>query len=217
VTYFNTPDGPMLEGSSPARLGALLAEYEVILEALGGRVTSTMSPGLDCVEAEVKLASRGLRCPDEVAVWFGWHNGVRLVNGRRWGGIPLFHPHSLDEALHIYDLNRDELDRSFAEGIDYESATYGAGEGWIQLDPLSESIAVECVRSGAAPPRVRWANVDFADSNFQGKFRAVSLCTSVSSWIESAQNGAFTWLDAEQRWNVHREHLVVFRTGSILG
>ena len=217
MTYLNTPDGPMLEGSSPSRLAALLAEYEVILEGLGAPVAETMSPGVDSIEVEAKLASRGLLCPVEIAVWFGWHNGVHKVDGRRWGGIPLFLPHYLDEALHVYDLNRRELERSFAEGVDYEWATYGAGEGWIQLDPLSESIAVECVRGGAAPPRVRWANIDFADPNFKSKFRAVSLCTAVSSWIDSAQNGAFTWLDKEQRWKFHREQLLVSRTGSILG
>jgi hypothetical protein len=158
-----------------------------------------------------------LACPDEIVVWFGWHNGVRLVNGRRWGGIPLFLPHSLDESLHIYDLNRAELERAYEEGVDYELATYGAGEGWIQLDPLSESIAVECISSGPQPPRVRWANADFADPYFSGKFRAVSLCTVVSSWIESAGRGAFSWIQSEHRWQVHGEHLLTARTGSILG
>ncbi len=217
MTYLETPDGPMLEGSSAARLGELLVDYEAILSELSGTLESTMMPGIEPVEVEVKLASRGLSCPDEIAVWFGWHNGVRLIDGRRRGGIPLFHPHSLDEALHVYDLNRAELERAYAEGVDYELATYGAGEGWIQLDPLAESIAVECVRGGAQSPRVRRPNIDFADPFFAGKFRAVSLCTVVASWIESARNSAFSWLETEQRWQVHREHLLTARTGSILG
>jgi hypothetical protein len=216
MTFIQTPDGPMLTGSSPDLLQTLLIRYEEVLTSLGGPVADTMNPGLGSFEVEIKLRSRGLSCPDELLVWFGWHNGV-MLEGLRTAGIPGLFPAGLDACLAAYDQSRSELEDYVELDLDYESLAYGATEGWLRLQSISESIAVECARDGASPPRTRWANLDFTDPTYAGRFRAVSLCTTVARWIESAEAGAFEWRPTDHRWIVNDEFLLTDLTGSPLG
>jgi hypothetical protein len=218
MSYLSTANGPMIEGASAQMLAQLLDEYESILEnELGGPVGATMALGIDQDEVETKLASRGLRCPDEVAVWFGWHNGTPRIDGRAVGAIPFIYPCSLDESLELYDADRKDLEVAFENAWDYELATSGAGEGWLRLGPLSETVAVNCRQGGSSPMEVRWTDRDFADPSFVGKLRAVSLCTVVSRWIDFARAGAFSWSPDLQHWIEHPEAIQMDLTGSVLG
>jgi hypothetical protein len=216
MTFENTPHGPLLTGSSPELLRTLLLEFEDELESLGCPTRSTLLPGLDRVEIEAKLASRGLACPEELVVWFEWHNGYARDERAPIGGLPLIMPASLDDALAAYDDSRMELELAFSEELDLERLSFGAVEGWLRLASYSETVAVECSIGGATPPRIRWANVDFAEPGFETRFRAVSLCTVIHQWIADARDGAFVWND-ETRWFVNYEKLHTELTQSMLG
>lgn len=214
--YELTPDGPLLRGANAVRLRELLRSYEAKLAEFGPPLSESMYPGIDRVEVEVKLASRGLSCPAEVVEWFGWKNGV-VLDGVRTAGIPMIFPATLDQALRAYDDSRIELEDALTYSLDYEGLAYGAVEGWLRLQSISESVAVECVASGDTPPRVRWAAPDFIEPHRAGKFRAVSLCTVISRWIESADRGAFAWDESQHRWMVDDSRVLTDLTESILG
>ena len=166
MKYIATPHGPLVEGASPELLRELLEQYEEKLVALGAPVRETMLPGIGRDEVESKLALRGLACPDEIAVWFGWHNGYNRA-GMRHPGIPLIFNASLDRSLKAYDDSTREFALAWEKGINYASLAYGATEGWLRLQGISDAIAVECVNPGAEPPRVIFANSEFTDPDAQ--------------------------------------------------
>ncbi len=215
--YLSTPDGPMLEGASPQRLRELLEQYEAALTSLGSPVADYLNPGISRLEIDAKLSSRGLRCPEELVVWFRWHNGVVRRPGILIGGLPVIRMATLDEALKTYDDSRGDLELALSEELDYDSLTYGAGEGWLRLETSSEAVAVECNEPGDAPPRIRSANVSFAERETELTDRAVSLCTPISRWIQAAERGAFTWMSDDYRWTVDIRLVPSDLTKSILG
>lgn len=216
MEYEVTPNGPMARGSSAAMLRELLDEYEDKLERLGGPVRETMLPGLDRVEIEAKLASRGLAMPEEIAVWYGWHNGYKR-GPVMTQGIPIIFPTTLDQSLKAYDDSEGLYAWADENGVDYESVAFGAVRGWLPLQGISEAIAVQCVIPGDEPPRVIRANASFTEPGLEHRNRAVSLCTVISRWIESAEIGAFRWDPDRRYWHVDYDLLLTDLTGSLLG
>jgi hypothetical protein len=60
-------------------LPALLHTLEERLRAAGALITEHWRPGADRERVEQGLASVGLQAPDEVVIWFGWHDGTDSV------------------------------------------------------------------------------------------------------------------------------------------
>lgn len=208
MTLRQTPSGPMLESASPALLAELLASYESRLKALGIPLDDWLAPGLPEKAVRTELGRVGLVAPDELVVWFGWHNG-RSPNVPREVSVhalPDFPPLSLSEAVNGYvrDVLHFEAP-SVLPGQDPvrdEYFQFGVTQGWMRLIDSVYGCAIECVDSPAQVPRLRSANEDFFDSAPEGFYQAVSLCTLVSWWLESIDSGAFVWDAAGGRWLV---------------
>jgi hypothetical protein len=200
-----TPDGPMTVGSSPELLRYLLQYYEWELLQRGISLQRTLAPGIDESEVRGQLAGVGLHPPDEVIVWFGWHNGPAT-----W---PRFEPHSalpnfrqarLDDAIQRYRWSVLEFPPPTA--VEKERYYFGAGEGWLRLVDDNFGCAIDCSPGSPStePPRIRSASESFFEPGMERAYRAVSLCTLVTWWLESLRFGAFRWDAVDQRWIVDR-------------
>ncbi len=79
---------------------SLLAELEVSLQAIRAPIADLWNPGLPPAAVDARLASLGLTAPDELRLWWSWHDGVdesapfrKRVLGNGW--VPL----SLERAI----------------------------------------------------------------------------------------------------------------------
>ena len=208
-----TPSGPMLESASPDLLESLLANYGTRLKVAGVPVDEWLAPGVAEQTVREELESVGLIAPDELIVWFGWHNGRSTTIPREVSvhALPDFSPLSVGEAVKGYE--REVL--NFEAPPVYPGRTpipdeffqFGVTRGWMRLVGSVYGTAIECVSPPSEPPRLRSANEDFVESAPEGFYQAVSLCTLVNWWIESLDSGAFTWDATGGRWLVDQMRL----------
>ena len=93
----------MATGSSPELLRRLLIQIEGTINEMGVNIDAWFQPGLAEDEVRGRLEEVGLECPDELVVWFGWHNGYR-TSGLPAGGpaFPNFLMGTLDDATARY-------------------------------------------------------------------------------------------------------------------
>lgn len=207
-----TADGPMADPAGAEVLAGLLGVLESELVAQGLSVERWLRPGLGRDEVIRMLAASGLGAPEELITLYGWHNGV--VQGS-WPDanpltLPNFHFASLDIAVMLYDHKRawvasplwvDLKDRGLI-GDD------GAGEGWLLIVESNKGCAVHCLRDPALPPLLHHADAElWLESDTL--FRAVSLCTLVTWWIEGMRNGCYVWDRAEMLWKIDYKLLPV--------
>jgi hypothetical protein len=167
-------------GSSPTLLRELLELLDRELGAAGVAVEAAFNPGLPRDAVEKALHSAGLAVPEEVVVWFGWHNGAADGPGQP---IPNFYPVPLTAALSIHTI----WDQA-PEGEDPDAWALFAGKGWLRLGADNFSVAVDC-RTADDPPLIRQPTYDFDLAS--GRHQAVSLCTWVTWRILGLRNGAY--------------------------
>jgi hypothetical protein len=61
-----------------SELRGLLDELEHRLRAFGAPIVEAFRPGVSADEVRAVLAAEGLSAPDDVVVWWGWHDGAAL-------------------------------------------------------------------------------------------------------------------------------------------
>ncbi|CAN5400266.1 hypothetical protein BH09ACT1_BH09ACT1_17060 [soil metagenome] len=201
----STPDGPLASGSSPELLRYLLEYYEWELLQRGVSLQRSLAPGVDESEVRGRLAGIGLRSPEEVIVWFGWHNGpASWPRFEAKSALPNFRQARLDDAIQRYRWC--VLEFQPPSDVSKERFYLGAGEGWLRLVDDNLGCAIDCSpgSSQSEPPRIRSASELFLEPGSERAYRAVSLCTLVTWWLESLHSGAFRWDAVDERWIVDR-------------
>ncbi|MGL4339302.1 MAG: hypothetical protein ACRCSP_02600, partial [Rhodoglobus sp.] len=204
-----TPSGPMLESASPELLASLLADYSDRITAAGVPIDEWLAPGVSEETIRAELATVGLVAPDELLVWFGWHNGLSTTVPRTTSvhAMPYFVPLSVEDAVENYKQDVLEFEAPSPvypgrEPLPDEFYQWGLTEGFMRLIRELRGCAIECVSASSEPPRLRSINEDFYEEAPQGLFQAVSLCTLVSWWIESLDSGTFRWDKDKNNWEL---------------
>lgn len=149
------------------------------------------------------LAMVGLVPGDELIVWFTWvHSQVSVLGGDPIATEAPQHLHVVNAAITAYRRRR-ELVQSESESDPSSARFYemGAAEGWLQLEADNYGYAVDCSGKDASPPRLRMINEYFVEDDTETMFRAVSLCTIVTWWLEELESGALTWDSSASRWS----------------
>jgi len=197
-----TSDGPMALHSTPQLLRKLLLNLEAECRRAGIDVDSWLKPGIDESEVRLALSGAGLSCPDELVIWYGWHNGhTRPVP--RTGGPPLprLSMMSVEEAVDVYTEKLKSKPATLQQFPDFDiDHHWGAGSGWLRLDQNVHGVAIDCSLE-TVPPRVRFPNEDFQYET-GGRFRAVSLCTYVTWQIYGLRQGGFKYNVTTATWDV---------------
>jgi hypothetical protein len=144
------------------------------------------------------LHDAGLEAPEEVLVWFEWHNGSGIIGQ----ALPNMAPATLESAIAIHH----QVSSMVLSGEeDPEPYWAYAGPGWLRLGIDNLNVAVDC-RSATTPVRLRQPSFDFDSST--GRGQAVSLCTWIAWRIAGLRAGAYGRFQPEFRlWEFHPELL----------
>ena len=177
-----TPQGWSLEGASPARLRELLDTFTHKLADRGIDCDHLLNPGASAEEVKAGFASVDLVAPDELVVWFGWHNGLRENGNHQWfGHVPFVFPMTLKWCI-------DDYKYQLAEGIPLGVWT----AGWFALE-AEVGLAVFCGADPADSLLVRKPDPESGDSlDVPSVNQLVSLCTLVTWWIDALDAGYAT-------------------------
>lgn len=170
---FRTPDGFTVEGASPELLAELLNEYESELSSAGVPVSRALAPPADAEALVAAFESQGLNLPEELRVWWAWHNGLVQTAPRvptRFNFLPF------EQALRIYDESTFGTD------------SFSWHRGWLKITRGNNALAVRCDAHGS--PLVRFVSPTGASTAPEDtETQVVSLCTAVSWWITAIRKG----------------------------
>ncbi len=129
-----TADGLSVRGPSPELLAGLLQEFEHELSRAGVPVEQALSPGLERDQVGGIFDHLGLPVPDEIAVWFGWHNGVTSLP--LWGkAFPRFEFYPIEVVESRYA-------REGGQPLGYSDREWNPN--WIHLLGDNNGMAIEC-------------------------------------------------------------------------
>ncbi len=181
-----TDDGPIVEGAGAALLRDLLSAFDEETERRGGSNKEQLQDGLSEDEIRTALGAIGLTPPDELVVWWGWHNGIRpgKQSQSRW------EQRRLDDSVQIY---RQQL------------LGTGVGEwnpNWLRFagPHTNHGWSVSCAPDGF-PPLVRATDpVEATTQPEETRFQVVSLCTPVTWWLTGITEGWSVWNEKLEFW-----------------
>ncbi|MEV4570444.1 SMI1/KNR4 family protein [Nonomuraea sp. NPDC049419] len=141
------------------------------LAALKRPIVAALSPGLSSEQVESEL---GCSVPEDVAIWFGWCNGVAYFAGQTQDDanlIPGYAPLSLSEAVVLRESYPDDP----VLGPDWIPLLGNAsGDFYAALWRGSEQPQVAGVLSGE-PTEIEFQNIElmisvFSECYFRGAF-----------------------------------------------
>jgi hypothetical protein len=187
ATYL-TMAGFTVEDASSDLLAELLDAYDFELKARAAPVWEALLPGLSRGEIEDRLGQAGVEPPEELIVWWTWHNGLRpgVPNALRRPQMSL----EFSLALRADDdlgLEPHQWDPAYIRV---------AGEG------AKSSIAVSCA-TPVPPPLVRSVAWEFGGTQGAGIHRQViSLCTPVTWWLLALSKGWTTFDPSDITWDI---------------
>jgi hypothetical protein len=187
-----SPDGLTVEGASAQLLSELLAELDCELVASGFPVYEFLLPGTSEARVRNSVEGLGLTAPDELVVWFTWHDGRAETEASRYF-VPGF---TLRTLAYVVDCYQDPAYEPFGE------EEWQWDPRWLHIVGPNVGLAMRCDGDPAQPPLVRNVASDsgFGTQPHQTARQAVSMCTPVTWWIESLRNGWYRWKPDVQRW-----------------
>ncbi len=184
------PDGYTVADAGPELLRLLLSEFEVELTKQHVPV-DLLRPGRDFDEVKRAFSAVDRHIPDEVAVWFAWHDGEVADQTRAMAGVlPQFEFYSLDTVLHLIARPRQP----------YGEEEWDWNREWVHVLGDHKGLIVSCGKDPATPPLVRVLDPT-ATHHVIASRQSVSLCTPVTWWIEGLRNGWYTWNSEIGRWS----------------
>jgi hypothetical protein len=201
------PEGWQLRDASPQRLKSLLADFDTALASVGVDVDSVLAPGITESEVRSGFQSMGLVAPDELVVWFGWHNGLGAASGKTWAGLPPFMSQaSLDWMTDRY---RYHIEEAVPAGVWVA--------GWVSLDDTKD-VAAFCSGDAAASPIVRVFDLELFPPEPSAEGQVLSLCTMISWWVAAIQTGMATPTTAygDLAWDYDNKRLMELDKGTML-
>ena len=179
----------------------LLGELQERWRASGWPGAELLNPGLSDAEIDAATAPLGLRLPEEVRMWWRWHDGssAAVGQGAAIGAADRWYP-PLSEAIRHYTMMRDVAATLGAENVPAAATR----EVWWPRDlfPITWTgagtvTACDCSVRHDAPSPIH--TVDFHDGP-AGPPRAPSLGTLVLWWIMAIDTGAWFYDADERRW-----------------
>jgi hypothetical protein len=182
---FLTPAGFTVEGASAELLEELLATYDRESIARGVPVLDAYAPGIARAEIEDSLAELGLVAPEELIIWWGWHDG------RMPGAKPIsrIDPIGLSTSIEFYNSE------SLGDGTDDEW-----NADWLRIggDGVN-GMAISC-HPNSAPPLIRYVDWEYGTNEVGIDQQVVSLCTPVTWWLTAIAEGWREWDALPQYW-----------------
>jgi hypothetical protein len=178
-TFTETASGLCLNGAGPESLVSLLAELDALLGTLGVDLDTVLGPGIAPDEVRTAMAAVDLVPPDELIVWYGWHNGLRLNDEGKY----------LGEAPFVYQADVDWSVRSYRYCI-REMVPMGLwAEGWFCMES-DRGLAAFCSGNPEDLPLLRREASDTYDFVEESTaHQVVSLSTMVALWIQAIEAG----------------------------
>lgn len=208
-TFVETSSGLQLRDAGPSRLTALLRDFDQLLAGIGVDLDTVLAPGLSAPEVRRLFASVDLIAPDELVVWYGWHNGLRVSTENTYLGLsPFVLPADLAWSIADY---RYQLAETVPIGL--------WSSGWLCMESDGGALAVYCSGNAADLPRIRRQHVEAYDFLEQSAdHQIVSLCTMVALWMDALRaraiwprlNGGFL------EWEIDGPKLVAMDSGRLI-
>lgn len=190
-----TESGPTVTPNGPDTLRELLDEFESLVQAQGSPVKNQLGVGLDRGTIVQQLTGIGIEPPEELVVWFGWHNGLAAPAGGRLRGDalpPCIIPSTLNKAIGRYYRDKD---------ADHGEGPWDSAPGWLMLSNTTSGLAIFCSDDPDNPPRIRSVDMDHPLWEVESTQQVVSLCTAVSYWIRALELGVHSWNRATEKWD----------------
>jgi len=140
-----------------SELRPLLDELERRLRAFGAPIVEAFGPGVPVEEVRAVLAGEGLHAPDDVVVWWGWHNGAVVSDAppvHSGPGVYLRSENTLVEDWHVLSLSEATRTHRWFRA-DYPGA--GAADllpaGWFPLlvTGAKPTMWIDCTAGADVP------------------------------------------------------------------
>jgi hypothetical protein len=197
-----TADGPTVEGAGAELLKTLLVELESEIARAGAPV-GEFEAGVPKSETRARLAQIGIEAPDEVLIWFAWHNGVsRGPDGGR--------PSMLLPSRDFWTLDgviRRRQGPPPPWGDPYDDGPPVGWPPWLEIigyGRLGIAVSLQSneptIIRATTPTAYLTGEHELEDPDAGARHQAVSLCTPVAWWIEAIQSGGLTWDNDTRLW-----------------
>lgn len=198
-----TSHGPSVDGASPALLQELLEAFQDALAHQGVPVERFLSPGTSPERVRSRLNDIGLRAPDELVAWFGWHDGPKRMPGSA-SVLPRFLFWSLDEAISMHVSPR---------GQPKGTEDWQWNPAWLQIMGDGNGLAIHCAEDPTEPPLVRALTMDgeYGTQPKKTLRQVVSLCTPVAWWTEAVSENWYRWDAKSQLWDIDEQKQPIIR------
>ncbi|MGE3193888.1 MAG: hypothetical protein AB7K08_10515 [Microbacteriaceae bacterium] len=189
LSEVDTPDGSMLVGASAGVLADLLARLENEMAAAGAP-TEALAPGIAPERCREVLRPIEGSIPEEVEVWFQWHNG--MLGGTR-------QPRLL-RGLDFWSAEQAaSADQS--GGLPFGEAEWEWDPRWFRL--TGDNYGLIVTTDQRPHPLVRRWNPEIGTSPLHepSPLQVVSLCTPVARWIEAIRERWWIWDPRTDAWD----------------
>ena len=146
----------------------ILTRFESLLRSRNVKIVDAWAPGLSDAQIDDIIGPAGLQMPEEVRVWWRWHNGVRPGSPPdHWMIVPGRDLLRLQDAVDTYSY-------------------VGRGDGLLK--PFSEKphIYVACRATGKVPAPVYYETYDFSPHLALPSFGELIL-----GWIRYIDSGGY--------------------------
>lgn len=194
-----TPNGPSVQGASPGLLAELLRELEHEVVAYGG-TKSSLRQGVDLEVLRETFAFHQLSLPEELEVWFGWHDGETR-------GALFCPPSSLLSLEDSFGMRALEMEQDVGEPLwDWDPQ-------WLRITGDSNAGGAIRCSSSARTPLVRTIMDEVRTHPSSTAGQVVSLCTPVTWWIEAIRSGHYHWTEGGWARDSTKNDLRRTRTG----
>jgi hypothetical protein len=207
-------DGPVADGASPKLLAELLGTLEDEPRAHGVPVGDILLPGIPSSQTIDELQAVGLTAPEELVVWWGWHGGNRVDAASRlvFGiALPAFVQGSVHTAVENYRFQMCALGGADLDPFrpdpehEREYREQGGGTGWLPLEATGHGTLIDCNLASDGPPKIHSSDVQFSFADSAAYFRAVSLTTIVTWWLDEIFRGHWVWNPGRLGWDETQE------------
>jgi hypothetical protein len=198
--FIDTPLGVCLDGAGPQKLAALLAELDELLATMGVNLDTVLQPGISAGEVRDTLATVDLIPPDELLVWYGWHNGLRVdANNKYLGLSPFVAQADLDWSIGRYQYDVADM---IPLGLWMPK--------WLCIES-DRGMAIHCSGNPTDLPLIRRPDAEIYDFlEESSEHQIVSLSTMVAMWIQALEEGIVwpVYSDGFLEWGFDGERLV---------
>jgi hypothetical protein len=179
---------------------SVLEAFERQLRDLDVPVVRYLRPGRSEAELDRAQAQLGFDLPEEVRVWFGWHDGVDLAEWppeQTLGGLQLL---TLDQAIASGETNRgialESVDGDDAEADEMWKST------WLTLGVPGYAMEVALDCGGDVDTAVPVYVVDWLGAEQPIAAKRASMKELVQGWSDGLERGSWKWNREERNWDV---------------